>query len=203
MSGKPAQERRPYSSRCKVDSRGKEHWHVYLPSKKGFAWVELIDFPSDQEFRSQILDPDFLPPWKIAWLEDAYQRFRESENARKRKDTSYSDWGVEPWDEEEIEAQGIALPELYALRQAQQEQAERVVAEILLPLTEQQRTYITLSLGEQMSYADIARAENPDASQAQINKRADAIRKSVDRGVDRIVKKFGHTRPDSPDARGV
>lgn len=76
---------RPYASRCKTDSNGQDHWQVYLPSERGYAWAELIDFPDDQEFRDQILDPDFLPAWKVMWLEDAYLRFRDRENARKRR----------------------------------------------------------------------------------------------------------------------
>lgn len=187
---------RPYASRCKTDSRGREHWQVYLPSKRGYAWVELIDFPTDQKFRSQILDPDFLPNWKILWLEEAYERFRERENARKRKDTSHSHWRVEPWDKPETEPVGMSLPEVHALRQQEQIEAEWVVAEILLPLTTQQQKYLTLCLGEGLSYADIARLEHPDADQIEINRAADAVRNSVNRAKKRIWKKFGGTRPD-------
>lgn len=188
---------RPYESRCKTDSLGREHWQVYLPSKRGYAWVELFDLPDDQEFRDQILDPDFLPEWKIMWLEDAYQRFRDREDARKRNDSSYSNWSVEPWDDEQIESQGISLPETYAIQQAQQAEAERVVAQIFLPLTDQQKKYLTLSLGEGMSYADIARLDRPDADQTEISKLADAVRNSVNRALKRINNKFGSTRPDT------
>lgn len=187
---------RPYSSRCKIDSNGREHWQIYLPSKRGYAWTEVTDLPSDQELRDQIFDPDFLPEWKLWWLEEAYARYRERENARKRKDTSYSDWRVEPWDELQTEPWGMSLPEVHALRQREQIEAERVLAVILLPLTPQQRKYLTLSLGEGRSYADIARQENPDASQAEINKAADAVRKRVNRAKKRIRNRHGGTRPD-------
>lgn len=155
---------RLYANNCKVDSRGREYWQVYLPSKRGYAWVELIDFPADQEFRSQIIDPDFLPDWKLMWLEEAYERFRDRENARKRKDTSYSHWRVEPYDKPETEPGGMSLPEVHALQQQEQIEAEQVVAQILLPLTAQQQKYLTLCLGEGLSYADIARQENPGAA---------------------------------------
>lgn len=128
---------------------------------------------------------------------DAYQRFRDRENARKRNDSSYSNWSVEPWDDEQIESQGISLPETYAIQQAQQAEAERVVAQIFLPLTDQQKKYLTLSLGEGMSYADIARLDRPDADQTEISKLADAVRNSVNRALKRINNKFGSTRPDT------
>ena len=188
---------RPYATRSKTDSRGRDHWQIYLPSKRGHAWVELFDFPDDREFRDQILDPDFLPEWKLMWLEDPYQRFRDRENARKRKGTSYSSWSVEPWDDEELDSRGMFLPELYAIRQAEQTEAEKILAQILLPLTDQQKKFLTLSLGEGLSYADIARRENPDADQSEINKLADAVRNSVNRALKRIHKRFGGTRPDS------
>lgn len=210
---------RPYASRCKTDSQGHDHWQVYLPSKRGYAWVELIDFPDDQEFRDQILDPDFLPAWKVMWLEDVYQRFRDRENDRKRRDKGKQ---AEFGDEEDLldperrtkrqrrdyvramVRKGEAFdPELQLIRQTEAAVAEKVVAEILLPLTDQQRKYITLSLGEELSYADIARLEHPDADQAEINKFADAVRNSVNRALKRIHKKFGHTRPDLDSLKGV
>ncbi|WP_235001774.1 sigma-70 RNA polymerase sigma factor region 4 domain-containing protein [Arcanobacterium ihumii] len=205
---------RPYATRRKVDSNRREHWQIYLPSDRGCAWVELIDFPDDQEFRDQILDPDFLPEWKQLWLEDAYQRFRDRENDRKRRSRGkQSEFGSE---DDLLDPQlhakrlrrdyvramvreGEAFdPEFQLIRQTDTEDAEKMVAEILLPLTDQQRKYITLSLGEDLSYADIARLEHPDADQAQINKLADAVRNSVNRAVKRIHKMFGTTRPDSP-----
>ena len=72
-----------------------------------------------------------------------------------------------------------------------------------MPLTDQQRKYITWSLGKELSYADIARLEHPDADQAEINKFADAVRKSVNRALNRIHQKFGHTRPDLDSLGGV
>lgn len=203
---------RPYQSRCKRDSRGREHWHVYVPSDRGWAWAELIDFPDDQEFRDQILDPDFLPGWKVYWLEGAYERFRQRENARKRRvrgrESSFG--GEEELTDPEcrarqarrdyaraMEREGAAFdPQAQLIRQEESAQAEQVAAEILLPLTDQQRKYLTLCLGEGLSYADIARQENPEADQAEINKLADAVRNSVNRAKKRILKKFGHTRPD-------
>ena len=210
---------RPYESRRKTDSRGCDHWQVYLPSERGYAWIELIDFPGDQEFRDQILDPDFLPEWKQMWLEDAYQRFRERENARKRRSRGkQSEFGSEDdlLDPElrtkrlrrdyvrAMVREGEAFdPELQLIRQTEAAVTEKAIAEILLPLTDQQRKYLTLSLGEELSYADIARLEHPDADQAQINKVADAVRKSVTRALKRIHKKFGHTRPDLDSLGGV
>ncbi len=212
-------EPRPYATRRKVDSKRREHWQIYLPSERGYAWVELIDFPDDHEFRDQILDPDFLPEWKQLWLEDAYQRFRDRENDRKRRSRGkQSEYGNE---DELLDPQlhakrlrrdyvramvreGEAFdPEFQLICQTDTEDAEKMVAEILLPLTDQQRKYLTLSLGEDLSYADIARLEHPDADQAQINKLADAVRKSVTRALNRIHKKFGHTRPDSPRPEDV
>ena len=203
---------RPYASRCKTDSNGQEHWQIYLPSKRGYAWVELTDFPDDQEFRDQILDPDFLPAWKVMWLEDAYQRFRDRENDRKHRGKGkQAEFGNEDdlLDPERrtkrqrrdyvraMVREGEAFdPELQLIRQTEAAVAEKAVAEILLPRTDQQRKYLTLSLGEDMSYADIARLENPDADQAEINKVADAVRKSVTRALNRIHKNFGHTRPN-------
>lgn len=210
---------RPYESRRKVDSRDRDHWQVYLPSERGYAWVELIDFPDDQEFRDQILDPDFLPEWKQLWLEDAYQRFRDRENARKRRSRGkQSEFGSEDdlldperqakWLRRDyvraMVREGEAFdPELQLIRQTEAAVAEKAVAEILLPLTDQQRKYLTLSLGDDMSYADIARLEHPEADQAEINKLADAVRNSVNRALKRIHKKFGHTRPDLDSLKGV
>lgn len=210
---------RPYESRRKTDSRGCDHWQVYLPSERGYAWIELIDLPDDQEFRDQILDPDFLPDWKQMWLEDAYQRFRERENARKRRSRGkQAEFGSEDYllDPERrakrlrrdygqaMVREGEAFdPELQLIRQTDAARSRRVLAEILLPLTDQQRKYLTLSLGDDMSYADIARLEHPDADQDQINKMADAVRNSVNRALKRIHKKFGHTRPDLDSLKGV
>ncbi|MCX7538350.1 hypothetical protein OS123_07325 [Corynebacterium sp. P5875] len=210
---------RPYASRCKTDSRGRDHWQIYLPSERGYAWAELIDFPDDQEFRDQILDPDFLPAWKVMWLEDAYQRFRDRENGRKRRGKGkQSEFGNEDdlLDPERrakrqrrdyvraLVREGEAFdPESQLIRQTDASLAEKVLTEILLPLTDQQRKYFTLSLGDEMSYADIARLEHPDADQAEINKVADAVRKSVTRARRRIHNKFGHTRPDLDSLKGV
>lgn len=194
---------RPYESRCKSDSRGQEHWQVFVPSKRGYAWLELRDLPDDEEVRAQILDPDFLPEWKVAWLAAEYEQFREQENARKRKDASYSDWPMEPWDNAEVEAHGTSLPEVYALKQAEQAEAEKVLAQIFLPLTDQQKKYLTLSLGDGLSYADIARQDNPDASQSEINKLADGVRQCVNRAKKAIHKKHGDTRPDSASFEDV
>lgn len=210
---------RLYASRCKTDSNGQEHWQIYLPSKRGYAWVELIDFPDDQEFRDQILDPDFLPAWKVMWLEDAYQRFRDRENARKRRGKGkQAEFGNEDdlLDPERrtkrqrrdyvramVREGEVFDPEFQLICQTDMEDAEKLVAEILLPLTDQQRKYLTLSLGEDLSYADIARLEHPDADQAQINKLVDAVRNSVNRAVKRIHKMFGTTRPDSPRPEDV
>lgn len=210
---------RPYAARRKVDSQGHDHWQVYLPSKRGYAWVELIDFPDDQEFCNQILDPDFLPAWKVMWLEDAYQRFRDRENDRKRRSRGkQSEYGNEDdlldpqlhakrlrrdYVRAMVREGEVFDPEFQLICQTDMEDAEKLVAEILLPLNPQQRKYVTLSLGEGMSYADIARLEHPDADQAQINKLADAVRNSVNRAVKRIHKMFGMTRPDSPRPEDV
>jgi len=210
---------RPYASRCKTDSNGQDHWQVYLPSERGYAWAELIDFPDDQEFRDQILDPDFLPAWKVMWLEDAYLRFRDRENARKRRGKGKQvEFGSEDdLLDPELRAkrlrrdyvwalvrEGEAFdPESQLIRQTDASLAEKVLTEILLSLTDQQRTYLTLSLGDEMSYADIARLEHPDADQTEINKVADAVRKSVNRALRRIHKKFGHTHPDLDSLGGV
>ena len=212
-------EPRPYATRRKVDSKRREHWQIYLPSERGYAWVEIIDFPDDQEFRDQILDPDFLPEWKQLWLEDAYQRFRDRENDRKRRSRGkqYEFGSEDDLLDPQLQAkrlrrdyvramvrEGEAFdPEFQLIRQTDTEDAEKMLAEILLPLTDQQRKYLTLSLGEDLSYADIARLEHPDADQAQINKLADAVRNSVNRAVKRIHKMFGTTRPDSPRLEDV
>ncbi|MSS84807.1 sigma-70 family RNA polymerase sigma factor [Actinomycetaceae bacterium WB03_NA08] len=190
-----------------------------MPSKRGYAWVELIDFPDDHEFRDQILDPDFLPEWKQLWLEDAYQRFRDRENDRKRRGKGkQAEFGSEDdlLDPERhakrqrrdyvraLVREGEAFdPEFQLIQQTKAAQSRRVLAEILLPLTDQQRKYLTLSLGKELSYADIARLEHPDADQTEINRLADAVRNSVNRALKRIHKKFGHTRPDLDSLQGV
>ncbi|QQT12949.1 RNA polymerase sigma factor [Mobiluncus curtisii] len=213
---------RPYASRCKTDSNGQEHWHLYVPSAKGWAWIELFDLPEPDEalkeegsdvyaasveranvLREQILNPDYQADWKIAWAQDAYKRFRDYENARKRGDTSYSDWEIELPADRALYAVNIEDPEEAYLRAEAEEESQRILAEILLPLNPRQRKYVTLSLGEGMSYADIARSEHPDADQVEINKLADAVRNSVNRAVKRIHKMFGPTRPDSPRPEDV
>lgn len=209
---------RPYASRCKTDSHGRDHWQIYLPSERGHAWAE-VDLPDDPVVRAQILDPDFLPEWKVYWLEDAYQRFRDRENDRKRRNRGkQSGFGSEDdlIDPElrtrqarqdyvrALEREGQAFdPETQLVRQAEAAHDKQVVAQIMLPLTDQQKKYITLSLGEGMSYADIARQDNPEADQAEINRQADAVRNCVNRALSRIRKKFGHTRPDLPGLEDV
>lgn len=209
---------RPYASRCKTDSHGRDHWQIYLPSERGHAWTE-IDLPDDPVVRAQILDPDFLPEWKVYWLEDAYQRFRDRENDRKRRNRGkQSGFGSEDdlLDPElrtrqarqdyvrALEREGQAFdPETQLIRQAEAAHDKQVVAQIMLPLTDQQKKYITLSLGEGMSYADIARRDNPEADQAELEKAADAVRNCVNRALSRIRKKFGHTRPDLPGIEDV
>lgn len=214
---------RPYASRCKTDSTGQEHWHLYVPSAKGWAWIELLDLPRPDEalrdidpeayarscaqakqLHNQLLDPDYVEPWKEEWCRAAYVLYRQHRNVAKRNDTSYSDWqDALPAAGRELYAHQVVDPEQAFLEAEEASQSRRVLAEILLPLTEQQRKYLTLSLGDNMSYADIARMEHPDADQAEINKVADAVRKSVTRAMNRIHKKFGHTRPDLDSLGGV
>lgn len=206
---------RPYTSRCKTDSNGQEHWHLYAPSAKGWAWIELFDLPKPDEalrdidpeayarsrvqtklLRDQFLDPDYVEPWKEEWCRAAYLLYRQHCNAAKRNDTSYSDWQDMISAGLELYVDQIVDPEEAWLKAEEAEQSRRVLGKILLPLTDQQRKYITLSLGNEMSYSDIARLEHPEADQAEINKLADAVRKSVTRALNRIHKKFGHTRQD-------
>ena len=213
---------RPYASRCKTDSNGQEHWHLYVPSAKGWAWIELLDLPAPDEalrdiepeayarscaqaklLRNQLLDPDYVDPWKEEWCRAAYVLYRQHRNAVKRNDTSYSDWQDALAAGRELYANQVVDLEEAFLEAEEAAQSRRVLAEILLSLTDQQRKYLTLSLGEELSYADIARLEHPDADQAEINKLADAVRKSVTRARDRIHKKFGHTRPDLESLGGV
>lgn len=204
---------RLYDSRLKIDSKGVEHWHVFVPSARGGAWCELIDFPDDPEFRRQILDPLFLPEWKEMWLEDAYRVFRRRENARKRADVGFGSeddvYGIEVSSAtvslDEIPATSGYAPSAEAIVEAVELEKDRarVVAQILLPLTDQQRYYVTLSLGDGHSYADIARMESPDADEHLIAKKADAIRKCVDRATKRILKISGSTRPVSGSGEDV
>ncbi|OFS66130.1 hypothetical protein HMPREF3174_05905 [Trueperella sp. HMSC08H06] len=153
------------------------------------------------------------------WLEDAYQRFRDRENDRKRRGKGkQAEFGNEDdlldpqlhvkrlrrdYVRAMVREGEVFDPEFQLICQTDMEDAEKLVAEILLPLTDQQRKYLTLSLGEDLSYADIARLEHPEADQAEINKLADAVRKSVTRALNRIHKKFGHARPDSPRPEDV
>lgn len=206
---------RPYASRCKTDSNGQEHWHLYVPSAKGWAWIELFDLPAPDEalrdvdpeayarscvqakqLRDRLLDPDCVEPWKVEWCRVAYLLYRQQCNASKRADISYSDWQEVLPAGGELYADQVVDPEQAYLAAEEGEQSRRVLAEVLLPLTNQQRKYLTLSLGNDMSYADIARLEHPDADQAQINNLADAVRNSVNRAKKRIHKMFGTTRPD-------
>ncbi|MDU6250988.1 MAG: sigma-70 family RNA polymerase sigma factor, partial [Cutibacterium avidum] len=144
-----------------------------------------------------------VDPWKEEWCRAAYVLYRQHRNAVKRNDTSYSDWQDALAAGRELYANQVVDPEEAFLEAEEAAQSRRVLAEILLSLTDQQRKYLTLSLGEELSYADIARLEHPDADQAEINKLADAVRKSVTRARDRIHKKFGHTRPDLESLGGV
>lgn len=205
----------PFSVRTKVDHRGKEHQQIYVPSRRGHAWIEIYEWPDDPSVVADILDPTCDAEWKRLFLEDAYDTFRDRENERKRRTEAYGS-EEDLWDPSErsrsarrnyldaLERDGSQYdPEAQFFAREEDRERQRVVAEILLPLTSQQQTYLTLSLARGMSYADIAREENPGASQEQVNKRADAIRKSVDRALDRIRKKHGNTRPDLTDGKGV
>lgn len=176
---------RPYESRRKTDSRGCDHWQIYLPSNRGYAWVELIDLPDDPELRDQILDPDFLPEWKIAYLEALYREFRDRENARKRGDISSSDF--------EYESEALC-PVATGTRPPSPEESLEIretLAEILLPLTPTQRHYVIVTAdGGSDRFMRVAREENPDATPAELRKIANRIRSVVNRALKQISKNY-------------
>lgn len=201
---------RPYATRRVVDSSGREHWHLYVPSKRGYAWIELFEMPNSAEelrefdaegyqnsknkaeyLRRLILNPEYIADWKVAWCEEAYKLYRQRCNEAKRKDVSYAEWQSSiPYDVA-LYADEIADPQDLYIRKETEAESKRLFEEVLRMLTKRQRRYVLLSIGDQMSYIDIARLEHPEADKEEVNKYADAIRKCVGRAITKVRCQFG------------
>ncbi|MCD4557006.1 hypothetical protein [Schaalia sp. lx-100] len=192
---------RSYTSRCKTDSLGHKHWQIYLPSKRGHAWVQLYDLPTDAQFRRMIFDEEYLPEWKLAYLAEQYAMFRERENARKH---ATKDGGREhDLDDpstfrpsarrrlaQQLDPADNASPETLLMRGEQIDQAREQVEVVLSVVSPRHREWVWLSLGEQLSYVDIARAEHPDASKAEIDRYSNTIGTAINRAIKKIRDRF-------------
>lgn len=192
---------KPYTIRFTKDFRGKEHVHFRMPTTRGGAWVELYDLPADAQFRRMIFDEEYLPEWKLEYLGEQYAVFRERENARKH---ATKDGGREhDLDDpstfrpsarrrlaQQLDPADNASPETLLMRGEEFDLAREQVEVVLSVVSPQHRGWVRMNLGENLSYADIARTEHPDASKAEIDRHANTIGTAVKRAIKKIHDQF-------------
>lgn len=189
MNNRPQDDKqtaKPYSVRTKR-SGGKEFIHVYVPSRvrkdgtQDYAWVPVDAESECEEMRKILRDTTQLPAWKIAYLEELYSEFRETENARKRGDISYSIWQDELRDSKQYVTFSID-EEVCDLRM--------MLADAFSELPTHVREWIWMKLVEGLTFVEIARLEKPGASVQEVKTAADTISKAVRRGLQKVKEKL-------------
>ncbi|QDZ42455.1 sigma-70 family RNA polymerase sigma factor [Corynebacterium sp. sy039] len=171
----------PYSVRVKAS-----HTQIYVPSIikqsiQQYAWIELVD-PPEGKLLDLLYDPCCIADWKIDYLQQAYEEFRDAENERKRGGTlSYSNLSVE------LPAQ-TGLYTTVALETEEQADARLTLAGLLAELRPEHRRHFHLHFIDKYTFVEIARLENPDADKADIDKRANSIGRAVKRNFEKLQK---------------
>lgn len=197
----------PYSVRTKL-SGYKTYPQIYVPStisKDGtqkYAWIELVDPPtgderlglSADEVLDLLYDPTYLADWKVAYLREAYKVYRAAENDRNRSLISYSDWEVEVHDGPQYV--NVSLHEA-------QVDSDLFIDWLLSQVSDKQATQIRMHVLEGFSFAAIARAELPNAGEAEVAKRANSIGRSVKRGLTKLREVIERECPDLAPFGGV
>lgn len=170
---------KPYSVRTKRSGH-KTYTQIYVPSAQGHAWIHLIDPPQTQEALDVLYDPKQLPAWKVEYLKLAYQEFRQHENSRKNPVISYSDWEVEVQESRSYTA--ISLVESRAEQRSE-------MANLLGSVSDLVRRRLQLNLIDGYTFVEIARIENPDATESEIKTAANSVGRSVKRAIEALKKK--------------
>lgn len=170
---------KPYSVRTKRSGH-KTFTQIYVPSAQGHAWIYLVDPPQNQEALDVLYDPEQLPDWKVEYLKLAYQEFRQYENLRKNPVISYSDWEVE-----------VHESRTYTTISLVESQAERrnEMANLLGGVSNLVRRRLQLNLIDGYTFVEIARIENPKATESDIKTAANSIGRSVKRAIETLKKK--------------
>lgn len=180
------QEPKHYSVKYKTNQHGDRVPLIFVPTPRGGAWIELLlEYPLPDEVLGTLLNPDELPKWKVTFLEWMYLRFREVENARKRGDISYSGFTYES------ESLYLVASSTQPATPEKSLETRETLAEILLPLTVDQRRYLIATAGgESDRFMRVARDENPGATEKQLAKEANRIRSVVNRARKQVEKNY-------------
>ena len=83
-----------------------------------------------------------------------------------------------------------ASPEALLMRGEEIDQAQEQVEVVLSVVSPRYRGWVRLNLGENLSYADIARTEHPDASKVEIDRHSNTIGTAVKRAIKKIRDQF-------------
>ncbi|MCD4557333.1 hypothetical protein [Schaalia sp. lx-100] len=176
-----------YIHRVKIDANGKERIEILVPSARGVAWTPLPAKTEQPHFYEPsvlevLLDPGQLPEWKVSILADIYREFRDAENRRKRKDSSYSDQPEPP----SAAALTAAITIELETQVAQDDTAARILA--LIP-SDKVRARVEAHVLDGATFKEIAMAENPHATEAEIKRAENSVGRSVQRALKALATK--------------
>lgn len=141
--------------------------------------VPLPGFPVDETLRAAITNLEHRPAWASAYVEEAYQEWRQDDN-RRRTDAS-------------LEIGNEGADHFASSRVAPDEQvtSEMVVAELLDTLPDHQREFIELIIIDGHSYVEAAELKTAAGEKTS----PDAVRKTVKRALTQLRKKNPHLDP--------
>lgn len=180
-------------------SNGKTYWKARVPSKRGEATIILLDWYSlDEQSQAVIRDPAQMPEWKPLYFELAYEQFREYENARKHAAS------VEFNEAIKVDTPATTSPMWLTIStQEASVESEDTVEQILSQVSAKVAERIRLKVLGDLSFVDIARLENPGATEAEIATAANSIGRSVTRGLKRLREVLENQCPVSGSGEDV
>ena len=185
MAGNASTPHSLYDVWAETASNGKTYWKARVPSQREAATIELFDWDAlDTPTQAVLLDRSQMPDWKIYYFELAYEQYRKHENARKRTSKFELDENI---------AIGInELPDSYQWVSISaiedHTESEEAVEHLLSCVSQKVAERICKKVFEGKTFVEIAREENPGASEEEIAKAANSIDRSVTRGLKHLKK---------------
>lgn len=182
-------KRQPYEVWIEEDSKGNEHLKAYVPSKRGYATINIYRWRDlTQDVLLFLLDNSNQSAERRARLDAEYIVFREHENARKNTANAQISDGE---DETPNGTYRVVLStestEESHLRAEDKAKLHQLLRQRLNP---RHAVWVYLFYGRCMKAIDIARSELPEGSQKEIETLANTISRAVKRGMEKLRREF-------------
>lgn len=200
MAGNASAPHSLYDVWAETASNSKTYWKARVPSKEGQATIELLDWDTlDAPTQAILLDRDQMPAWKLYYFELAYQQFRKHEVARKHASKGEFDENVT------IEIGTLPASYQWVSISAIEDHTEsdEVVDRLLSYVSPIVAERICKKVLDGRTFVEIAREENPHASETEIATAANSIGRSVKRGLQQLRKILESECPLSNEAKDV